>query len=447
MPAGHRSKARTRFEHAQRRALRNGAMNLDGSYALEDVSVACVRDARSDLSAPPREVGGVVPLIFGFYSKLQMPGAQLAQRGVTYEEIKNCNDRISFFELLTLCRDFGMIPGVVSKQNLQFVWTVCLAEHNRSKKREHFRHAWCGQLRDAGVDIEEFLAVLARIALIAYAETTMGDPKLAVRKLASFLQLSNLKYAKWILRTKGKATQARLYYRSSDEQGRETSRALIEEGKAVLRQKRERRKAAAMKSNHDDDDDDFFTDSQLDRLESQPKWADVMGTAQSNTMTLAQRVMLAQFDKSLILSLKEFCSKSTKRYWLRFDTFGFDFNAALHKGKRYRIRLEVINKSKVMLVVTKLKKVGNILDSISAKFDPKPFASGLSKHIYLTITPQMSPDLECGGILQITLSSAEGGGQPCLLEVPIYYTILPERCKSKNQEENSDESSTDSDDE
>ena len=36
--------------------------------------------------------------------------------GLTYEEIRNCNERASFFELICFCRDFKIVPRLASIQ-------------------------------------------------------------------------------------------------------------------------------------------------------------------------------------------------------------------------------------------------------------------------------------------------------------------------------------------
>lgn len=417
------SKTRDTFNRAQSRMLRKGAWNVDCSFTLHTlphVTVCCLRQ-EGDVTSVTRERIGAIPIIFGFYSKMQIPSAQLAQRGITYEEIKNCNERISLFELLTFCRDFGLVPRLISKQNVNFIWKVCLAEHNRSTNQAHFRHTDMsrGQLRDAGIDRIEFLSVLARIALVAYADSALGAPQLAVEKLVDFLQLNDLSHVRHVIRTTGRETQGRLYCRSQGEHSRGTSRAVIKEGIDFLIQKSRTLKQT----------DRQFTGSALARMEKQPRWAEQMATAVSNNLTFTQQVMLAQCDKNLTDYLQAFCSSTSSQYWVPFKTVGFDL-AAISRENRYRARLEITNTSSTMLVVSCVRRQGNIAPSVSAAFDPSPFASGLSRIVELTIKPNHCQDFECTGILEVIISSAEGGKSAATLELPIYYRLQPARCQS-----------------
>lgn len=421
------SKTRDAFNRAQSRMLRKGAWNVDCSFTLHTsphVTVSCLRHER-DTKAVTRERNGAIPIIFAFYSKMQIPSAQLAQRGITYEEIKNCNERISLFELLTFCRDFGIVPRLISKQNVNFIWKICLAEHNRSTNKAHFRHTDMsrGQLRDAGIDKNEFLGVLARIALVAYADAALGAPQLAVDKLVDFLQLNDLSHIRHVIRTTGRETQGRLYGRSQGEHSRGTSRAVIKEGIDFLVQKNRTLKQS----------DGQFTESALARMEKQPRWAEQMTTAISNNLTLTQQVMLAQYDKNLTDYLQGICSSISSQHWVPFKTLGIDL-AAIPRENSYRARLEITNTSSIMLVVSGLRRQGNIAPSVSVAFDPSPFASGLSRIVDLTIKPNFFQEVECTGILEVTISSAEGEKSAATLELPIYYRLQPGRCQSASQE-------------
>lgn len=396
-----KSEARSTFEQACERL--ECERRPDGSFSMNEVIVSCERESQR-----PREVSGSIPVVFGFYGKLQTPAAQLAQGGLTYEEIRNCNNRLSFFELLSFCRDFAVIPDLVTKQNLEYIWRVIIAEHNRSTDRAHFRHAdfGLGQMRDAGIDLDEFQAALVRIALIAFAET----PEVAVNKLVEYLELGDVNKVKRVIRTKGREMQGRMYGRSVGELAHGTSRATVEET---------RRRLQRVQRGPDHD----FTTSQLDKVQRHSKWGKLMNTLDANRLTLAQQVLIANFEPHMTDFLEPYRVASSTRTWVRFDDVGFDM-CDLQRGRSYRARLDIINMSRTMLVVTGFNKRGSITTSITATFDPLPFATGLSRIIDLHVTLDLSSTvgLDCAGFIDVEISNAKSRMTAFLLSIPFYIS-------------------------
>ena len=54
--------------------------------------------------------------IFYFYAKLQLSG------NITFDDLDVSNITISFYELMAVMRDFGLIPTFISKEDVQFAW-------------------------------------------------------------------------------------------------------------------------------------------------------------------------------------------------------------------------------------------------------------------------------------------------------------------------------------
>ena len=70
--------------------------------------------------AGPRIEGGNSSLraIFFFYAKLQVSG------NFTFEDVDVSNITISFYELISVMRDFHLIPTLLSREEVQFAWRV-----------------------------------------------------------------------------------------------------------------------------------------------------------------------------------------------------------------------------------------------------------------------------------------------------------------------------------
>ena len=178
----HRTEARVKFE-AAKDALRSLARSQrDGTiYTSQDprMAISAEYDMRSGLepwgqvrrrpTVKPKT--GPLTLIFEFYARMQEPGAQLG-KDRTMTMIKDCNERLSFFEVVCFARDFDIVPKLITKATLAYLHKVSSALPNRSETSQRE-----GQdVRDAGFDLEEFNMLLVRIALVAFAGTVGWGP-------------------------------------------------------------------------------------------------------------------------------------------------------------------------------------------------------------------------------------------------------------------------------
>lgn len=107
---------------------------------------------------------GAIAQIFVFYAKVQPPSQQLARAPRSYDEVQQCNQTMSFLEFLCFARDFDLVPRYLSKHDLQGLWklhsTSCLQATGKAAVSDVAR---------SGVDLGQFVQLLVKIALIAFA--------------------------------------------------------------------------------------------------------------------------------------------------------------------------------------------------------------------------------------------------------------------------------------
>ena len=106
-------------------------------------------------------------LIFCFYAKLQKPGVQKMKKGLTYDEIRQANETLSYFECLCLMRDFDVVPNLVTKVDFNSVWKWCKARRGR---RVAGHDSNINEL-----DFEDFLEFLACVSLVAFSRPGMTE--------------------------------------------------------------------------------------------------------------------------------------------------------------------------------------------------------------------------------------------------------------------------------
>jgi hypothetical protein len=94
--------------------------------------------------------------IFYFYSKLQVGGL------ITFEDMDISNITISFHELCAILRDFKVMPTLISKEDVQFIWKVMNLQSIKLGG---------SSLKD--LDFDLLKQILARIAIIAYNRSGM----------------------------------------------------------------------------------------------------------------------------------------------------------------------------------------------------------------------------------------------------------------------------------
>jgi len=413
------SEARVAFGKLKRKFRRLGDEVVSGviqARADPKVVVGCEYNLRDGMvpgsqtraPPPPKEQGGSLSLIFEFYSKLQSPGFQMG-RGLTYEEIKNCNERVSFFELICFCRDFKIVPRLASKSTLQYLWKVATAKCNRSAG-----NAGDGDqsLRDAGLDLEEFLMILVRIALVAYATKAIGQPQLAVQHLIRFLDLEHVEKIRHHIRTQGRETQRHVNFRSAGELEMGYGRKALEEKREEIAKRARKASRAAI----------VFSSSQLSLLAKAPKMDDFTTVNKVNFLSVASQVLLASFDKDMANFLEPYCSLRAAQHWVPLDALGVD-GGTLERGQRYGVRICVLNRSAETLVVTDLRKTGDAGAAVRAIFDPNPFVPGLTRHVELLIEPKPTQGGEFVGTVDVEVSSNARKTKAFVVSVPLFFRV------------------------
>ena len=74
------------------------------------------RIENEEVSSRKEEGNSSLRTIFFFYAKLQMGG------NITFDDLDVSNITISFYELCSVLRDFHIIPNLMSKEDVQFLW-------------------------------------------------------------------------------------------------------------------------------------------------------------------------------------------------------------------------------------------------------------------------------------------------------------------------------------
>lgn len=377
---------------------------------------------KAEANVAPKELSGSLPLYFDFYAKMQTPQAQMAQRSLTYLEIQHCNERLSYFELLVFCRDVGIVPDLIPKQTLEYVWKLStMSGADRSETHHAHADSTASQLKDVGLDLSEFLKILVRIALVTFAEAAMGAPRLAVEKFAVKLNLKSVNFARNHIRTTGRETQRRLNFRSAGETNKQSGRQLLRERQLHANRKHGNEENAASGL------EDYITADQLDTLKTMVRSSDLTANAASNALSIVQEVLLAQYEPSMVEWLEPYCVARLAQVWLPFPAgLGIEF-LELHKGHRYSAKIEIRNVSNNILVVTSFKKRGGekIDDAVKAVFDPGPFAPGLTRRIDLTFAPpETAASGPVVGCLDVELSSCKTSGvDPVSIPIPVYFNV------------------------
>ena len=189
-------------EHAgQENVAQNAARTGPGALALIFAYYRC-----APLAAPPCSAHDpCFHSLSGARSKLQCPGQQVARAPLSFDEIMLANERISFFELLLFCRDFDVVPTLISKQELMCVWKKCLIlnHHNAVVGIDH--------VVEHSFGLAEFVELVACIALVAFGARPHSKPALegAIDALVEHLRLDSPLHARKIIQTRGRETQAR----------------------------------------------------------------------------------------------------------------------------------------------------------------------------------------------------------------------------------------------
>lgn len=121
---------------------------------------------------------GPLASIFTFYAKLQPPNQQLTRAPQSYDEIRECNSTVCLFEFLCFARDFGLVPQLISKHDLQALWRLNVAQHCSAQVER-------SEVSRSGMDLAQFMQFLVKVGLCAFASHTSGRGKATMRSSSS----------------------------------------------------------------------------------------------------------------------------------------------------------------------------------------------------------------------------------------------------------------------
>ena len=170
--------------------------------------------------------------MFFFYTKVQST-FQKVGKSASYEEEENARVSLSFYELLLLCRDFRIIPKIITKEELYYLWRVM----NVQKGKE-------GKQVSRLVSFADFKDFLARIAILAFNKPgirqmimqdggNMPQSTELIGMLAKYLHLDDIEWVKNRIRTVGKATVSMINSRCAGELNLLTKNTLREDLKGT----------------------------------------------------------------------------------------------------------------------------------------------------------------------------------------------------------------------
>lgn len=178
-------------------------------------------------------------------------------KSASYEEAENARVSLSFYELLLLCRDFRIIPKIITKEELYYLWKVMNVQKGKS-----------GVKVSRLVSFVDFKDFLARIAILAFnkpgirrmlvvgndttassasarGEATTGGageggggdrmppPQELIGMLAKYMHLDDFDWVRNRVRTVGKATVSMINSRSAGEKNLTTKNTLREDLKGT----------------------------------------------------------------------------------------------------------------------------------------------------------------------------------------------------------------------
>lgn len=238
------------------RETRAAAATLAAGFGDAFVSVKTYFDA-DDFCASVGAVGvlqGTLPslgslrLSFDFYAKIFSPNKQFTRHHLTYDEIRHANTTMSLGEFWFFAHDFDIVPRLLQKADVQFVW-------NRG------RATGADGCHAQELDFDQFVVFLTQLALLAFARPAVtgaadvdagggsdtevhaisdmrselvavaaagGErvpPAERVRMLVRHMRLDNLAWIKHKLATQGRQTAGRLNYQLPPEVQRFVTRS------------------------------------------------------------------------------------------------------------------------------------------------------------------------------------------------------------------------------
>lgn len=156
--------------------------------------------------------------VFFFYAKVQSLQQKLKSNLFTSESGDSARDTLSFFEFLLFCRDFRIVPRLVTKDEVLFLWRVLITEKIRSKVVSSHDATFL-------LNLDCFKDILSRIAVLTYNKpgirkmliSTHGAmPSITdqIHGLAAYLHLDDIKWVRNRVKTISTATVSKINARS-----------------------------------------------------------------------------------------------------------------------------------------------------------------------------------------------------------------------------------------
>lgn len=232
-----------------------------------------------------------------------------------------------------------------------------------------------------------------------------------VRHLIKFMLLEDVAKVRHKVRTRGRETQRHVNFRSAGELEMGYGRKALAEKKADMSRRFRKASRAAI----------AFSSSQLALLDAGPRQTDYSTGAKADLLSVAAQVLLASFDREMVALLEPYCSLTAAQHWVPFDAPGCDCGT-LARGRRYSVRIRVLNASQDTLSVVGVATRGDAAPAVRAIFDPNPFVPGLTRVVELLVAPLSRQGGEFAGAVDVAVGA--GGAAPAAtVAVPLFFRV------------------------
>ena len=149
-------------------------------------------------------------IIYDFYAKFHPPPLTL-----TFDEKAEEDSSLDFFELLIFCRNFNVIPKLITREELKFLL--------KFKQIQRIRN---GEGHQRTLDFNDFKRFLAEVALLAYHKPGMfaliesvckctPTSQMMIESFSKYLYLHDEIRVRHIIDTNGRQSIARYNFRSA----------------------------------------------------------------------------------------------------------------------------------------------------------------------------------------------------------------------------------------
>lgn len=188
---------------AAERACRETGIQILGQYKLTDALPANLN---------PDEATNTLLLIFQFYARIKT-----ASSHATFSAAEEDVNFMSFSKVEIFCRDFKVIPRLLTREELKMLWGDIARVH-----------VLAGRGTFTVIDFDEFKDLIIRMSLWAYhkpglkkliitLEGFMPRNAQILQSFCHYLRLPDVQFINNFIRTKGRQTQGELNYRSKGE--------------------------------------------------------------------------------------------------------------------------------------------------------------------------------------------------------------------------------------